>query len=88
MQLSVLSLLAGHTPKFTEHLYKENIKLLDFLVKMLDVKNAGLRSSVCKGLSALVLEVRNLPCILYFEITITLQWSVLSIRKGYAEKNI
>ena len=61
MQTSVLTLLAGHTPKFKEFLYKDNIKLLDFLVKMLsNVKNAGLRSSICKALSALVLEVRSL----------------------------
>lgn len=60
MQTSVLSLLAGHTSKFKEHLYKENVKLLDFLVKMLSsVKSAGLRSSICKALSALVLEVSS-----------------------------
>ena len=58
MQTSVLALLAGHTPKFKEYLFKDNIKLLDFLVKMLNsVKNAGLRHSICKALSALVLEV-------------------------------
>ncbi|XP_063679382.1 DNA-dependent protein kinase catalytic subunit-like isoform X2 [Bolinopsis microptera] len=58
MQTSVLTLLAEHTPKFKEFLYKDNIKLLDFLVKMLStVKNAGLRSSICKALSALVLEM-------------------------------
>lgn len=58
MQTSVLTLLAEHTPKFKELLYKDNAKLLDFLVKMLGtVKNAALRNSICNALSALVLEV-------------------------------
>lgn len=58
MQTSVLTLLSKHTPKFKKYLYDDNIKLLDFLVKMLKtVKNAALRSSICKALSALVSEV-------------------------------
>ena len=57
MQISVLSLLATHTLKFKEYLYTDNTKLLGYLVKMLSVKNAGLRNSVYKALSALVMEV-------------------------------
>lgn len=59
MQTSVLKLLSTHTNKFKGYFFKDNVKLLDFLVKMLgSVKNAGLRSCVCSALSALVLEVQ------------------------------
>lgn len=58
MQISVLRLLSAHTCKFAPSLPEHNVKLFDYLVKMLEsVKNAGLRSSVCRALSALTAEV-------------------------------